>query len=38
VGDTRHDRPREMTALTSTKVRSALERQGITLCRWQDLF
>ena len=36
--DPEHDRPRELTALTSDKVRSALARRNITLCRWRDLF
>jgi predicted glycoside hydrolase/deacetylase ChbG (UPF0249 family) len=28
----------EMRALTSMKVKNALERRAIVLCRWQDLF
>ncbi|MBC8133830.1 MAG: ChbG/HpnK family deacetylase [Deltaproteobacteria bacterium] len=28
----------ELRALTSTKVKTALERRAIVLCRWQDLF
>jgi len=34
----RYDRPQELRALTSAKVRGALQRQGIALCRWKDLF
>jgi chitin disaccharide deacetylase len=33
----RYHRTGELTALTSTKVRRAIERRGITLCRWRDL-
>ncbi len=29
---------RELRALTSTKVKTALDRRGIVLCRWRDLF
>ena len=28
----------ELRALTSSKVKTALERRGILLCRWRDLF
>ena len=38
AGDLDHDRPRELRALSSEKVRGALARKGITLCRWRDLF
>jgi predicted glycoside hydrolase/deacetylase ChbG (UPF0249 family) len=37
-GPARYDRPRELVALTSPRVRSAIERRGIRLCRWRDLF
>ena len=33
-----HQRPRELGALTSPRIRGTLERRGITLCRWSDLF
>ncbi len=33
----RYDRVGEVAALTSPKVRRALEQRGITLCRWGDL-
>jgi predicted glycoside hydrolase/deacetylase ChbG (UPF0249 family) len=33
----RYDRTGELTSLTSEKVRRALGRRGITLCRWGDL-
>jgi predicted glycoside hydrolase/deacetylase ChbG (UPF0249 family) len=36
--DPRHQRVQELEALTSPKVRRALERRGVTLCRWGDLF
>jgi predicted glycoside hydrolase/deacetylase ChbG (UPF0249 family) len=32
-----YDRVGEIAALTSPKVRRALERRGVTLCRWGDL-
>jgi len=38
VGDDRHHRVQELAALTSAKVRRALERRGVRLCRWRDLF
>ena len=28
----------ELRALTSTKIRNAIDRRGIVLCRWRDLF
>jgi predicted glycoside hydrolase/deacetylase ChbG (UPF0249 family) len=37
VEDWRYNRLGEIAALTSPKVRRALERRGITLCRWGDL-
>jgi predicted glycoside hydrolase/deacetylase ChbG (UPF0249 family) len=37
-GDTDHRRTEELRALTSPKVRRALERRGVVLCRWADLF
>jgi predicted glycoside hydrolase/deacetylase ChbG (UPF0249 family) len=33
-----YQRTQELAALTSAKIRSAIERRGITLCRWKDLF
>jgi predicted glycoside hydrolase/deacetylase ChbG (UPF0249 family) len=33
----RYDRVGEVAALISPKVRRALERRGVTLCRWRDL-
>ena len=35
---TRYRRPVELGALTSAKVRRALEQRNISLCRWGDLF
>jgi predicted glycoside hydrolase/deacetylase ChbG (UPF0249 family) len=37
-GDGRHQRVQELAALTSPKVRRALERRNVKLCRWRDLF
>lgn len=34
----RYERGLEVQALTSPKVRRAIEQRGITLCRWGDLF
>lgn len=34
----RYQRIGELAALTSSKVRRAIERRGVTLCRWRDLF
>lgn len=34
----RHLRARELEALTSERIRNAVERRGIRLCRWSDLF
>jgi predicted glycoside hydrolase/deacetylase ChbG (UPF0249 family) len=33
-----HHRAQELAALTSPRIRGTLERRGITLCRWSDLF
>ena len=33
-----HRRSQELQALASPKVRRALDRRGIQLCRWRDLF
>ena len=33
-----HYRSQELRALASPKVRRALERRGVQLCRWKDLF
>lgn len=33
-----HYRQQELRALASAKVRRALERRGVELCRWKDLF
>jgi predicted glycoside hydrolase/deacetylase ChbG (UPF0249 family) len=33
----RYHRTAELASLTSAKVRRALERRGVTLCRWGDL-
>jgi predicted glycoside hydrolase/deacetylase ChbG (UPF0249 family) len=38
AGEQPHHRARELAALTSDKVRRALERRRIELCRWSDLF
>jgi predicted glycoside hydrolase/deacetylase ChbG (UPF0249 family) len=38
AGDERYWRAQELAALTSQKVRRALGRRGVTLCRWRDLF
>ena len=32
------DERSELRALTSTKIKTAIERRGIVLCRWRDLF
>jgi predicted glycoside hydrolase/deacetylase ChbG (UPF0249 family) len=37
-GESGHRRAQELRALTSEKVRRALERRGVMLCRWGDLF
>jgi predicted glycoside hydrolase/deacetylase ChbG (UPF0249 family) len=34
----RYERGIEVAALTSPKVRHAMEQQGVALCRWGDLF
>jgi chitin disaccharide deacetylase len=34
----RYRRARELSALTSPIVRQAVERRGVRLCRWRDLF
>jgi predicted glycoside hydrolase/deacetylase ChbG (UPF0249 family) len=38
LGGGRRYRARELAALTSPLVRQAIERRGIRLCRWSDLF
>jgi predicted glycoside hydrolase/deacetylase ChbG (UPF0249 family) len=38
AGEMRYHRARELAALASPKLRRALERRGIGLCRWKDLF
>jgi predicted glycoside hydrolase/deacetylase ChbG (UPF0249 family) len=38
VDDMRYHRAQELEALSSPKVRRALQHRGITLCRWKDLF
>jgi chitin disaccharide deacetylase len=38
ANDARHQRVQELEALTSPKVRRALERRNVKLCRWRDLF
>ena len=34
----RYQRTAELASLTSAKVRRALERRAVSLCRWGDLF
>lgn len=36
-GERRYQRVQELAALTSGRVRAAIEQRGITLCRWSDL-
>jgi len=38
VGAVRQHRARELAALTSPLVRETIQRRGIRLCRWRDLF
>jgi predicted glycoside hydrolase/deacetylase ChbG (UPF0249 family) len=38
AGEAPHRRLRELVALTSQRVRGALERRGVKLLRWRDLF
>jgi chitin disaccharide deacetylase len=37
AGESPHHRARELAALTSDRLRQAIERRGVTLCRWKDL-
>jgi predicted glycoside hydrolase/deacetylase ChbG (UPF0249 family) len=37
-GELGYQRAQELAALTSPKVRRALERRAVVLCRWRDLF
>jgi predicted glycoside hydrolase/deacetylase ChbG (UPF0249 family) len=37
AGETPHQRASELVALTSERLRQAIERRGVKLCRWKDL-